>query len=424
MPKHVVIIGNGIAGVTAARFIRKGSDFQITMISAETRHFYSRTALMYIYMGHMRYQDTKPYEDDFWEKNRIGLVYDRVTHIDTENKLLSLQAGRSINYDILIIATGSTSRFFGWPGQDLKGVQGLYGIPDLERMEAFTKDINRAVVVGGGLIGIEMVEMLHARYIPVTFLVREKSYFDYLLPAEESDMINQEIRDHHVDLRLGTELKEALDDGSGRVGAVVTSANEQIDCQFLGLTTGVTPNIDVVAASHVETNRGVLVNAVLETSVPDVYAIGDCAEFREDGIGYRRIDQLWYTGRRQGKTVASTICGNRKSYTSPVFFNSAKFFTIEYQTYGNIEANPGPDVDSIFWMHDDRKKLIRINYEKQSRRVIGFNLMGIRFRHAVCEKWLLENRTIDYVLEHLGEANFDPEFYPRFETFLRTSALP
>lgn len=418
MSKHIVIIGNGIAGVTAARYIRKWSNFRITIISAETKHFFSRTALMYIYMGHMRYQDTKPYEDHFWEKNRIDLIQDYVTAIDVAGKKVTLSQYDDLPYDVLINATGSKSKFFGWPGQDLDGVQGLYGMPDLRMMEHFTAGIDRAVVVGGGLIGIEMVEMLHARNIPVSFLVREKSYFDYLLPAEESEMINQEIRDHHVDLQLGTELKEALGDASDRVRAVVTSKGEEIPCQFLGLTTGVTPNIDVIAASEVETNRGVLVNEYLETSAPDVYAIGDCAEFREDGIGYRRIDQLWYTGRRQGKTVARTICGYRTAYQSPIFFNSAKFFNIEYQTYGKIEANPPETIATKMWQSDRQKGLIRINYEKASGRVIGFNLLGVRFRHAVCEKWLREGRKIDDVLAHLPEANFDPEFFKKYESNL------
>ncbi len=418
MQKKVVIIGNGIAGITAARYIRKWSDFDITIISAETKHFFSRPALMYIYMGHMRYRDTRPYEDDFWEKNRLNLVQAWVTEIDTDGKRLSLKDHADISYDVLIIATGSASKFFGWPGQDLDGVQGLYGIPDLERMEVYTKDIDHAVVVGGGLIGIEMVEMLHSRHIPVTFLVREASYFDYLLPAEESEIINQEIRDHHIDFQLSTELKSANDDGEGRVGSVTTSKDENIPCQFLGLTTGVTPNINMVRSSNVETNRGVLVNEFLETSIPDVYAIGDCAEFTKPGIGYRQIDQLWYTGRHQGKTLARTICGAREPYDKPLFFNSAKFFSIEYQTYGTVVANPDDSIASLVWISDRKKELIRINYQKSDNKVTGFNLLGVRFRHAVCEKWFLENRTIDYVLTHLQEANFDPEFYPRYEPAL------
>src|SRR5690606_8920492 len=122
---------------------------------------------MYIYMGHMKFEDIKPYEDWFWEKNRIEILHDWVLQIDFENKGLTLESGSGIQYDILILATGSRPNKFGWVGQDLEGVQGLYSRQDLELMEKNTRGINQAVVVGGGLIGIEMVEMLKSRDIPV-----------------------------------------------------------------------------------------------------------------------------------------------------------------------------------------------------------------------------------------------------------------
>ena len=115
---HIVIIGNGISGITAARYIRKLSDFKITVISAETKYFYSRTALMYIYMGHMTYENIKPYENWFWEKNRIELLQEYVTNVDTTNKKVQLQNGENIAYDKLILATGSASNKFGWKGQE------------------------------------------------------------------------------------------------------------------------------------------------------------------------------------------------------------------------------------------------------------------------------------------------------------------
>ena len=216
MAQHVVIIGNGITGVTAARFIRKLSDSRITIVSGETDHFYARTALMYIYMGHMRYRETKPYEDAFWDSNRIELLRGWATKVNTDNKTVTVGGGRTLRYDTLLLATGSKSNFFGWPGQDLDGVQGLYGVPDLVTMERWTAGISRGVVVGGGLIGIEMAEMLHSRHIPVTFLVREESYMDYLLPAEESAAINAEITRHNIDLRLSTELATILPNREGR----------------------------------------------------------------------------------------------------------------------------------------------------------------------------------------------------------------
>ena len=200
--EHIVIIGNGISGVTAARHIRKSSDKKITIISAESDYFFSRTALMYVYMGHMKFEHTQPYEPWFWEKNNIDLKKGFVTGIHTSTKELEFNNGERFGFDKLIIATGSKPNKFGWPGQDLNGVMGLYHKQDLENLEKYAPDnvkCKRAVVVGGGLIGIELVEMLHSRNIPVTFLVRENSFWDVVLPKGESEMINRGITDNHID---------------------------------------------------------------------------------------------------------------------------------------------------------------------------------------------------------------------------------
>ena len=280
---HIAIIGNGITGVTCARYIRKLSDHKITLISAETDHFFSRTALMYIYMGHMKYENTKPYEDQFWVKNRIDLKRGLVEHIDTTQQQLLFKNGDSLNYDKLVIATGSKPNKFGWPGQDLDGVQGLYSYQDLELLEANTNPLpKRAVVVGGGLIGIELAEMLMSRNIPVTMLVRENSFWNNVLPAGESDLVNRHIVEHHIDLRLGVNLGEILADENGRARAVVIKeTGEEIPCQIVGLTAGVSPNIGFIKNSEIETERGVLVNLKQETNIPNVYAAGDCAQFKK-----------------------------------------------------------------------------------------------------------------------------------------------
>lgn len=408
--KHVVIIGNGIAGVTAARYIRKLSDYAITIVSAESKYFFSRTALMYVYMGHMRMKEITPYEDWFWDKNRINLIQAFVEHVDTEKKKLRLSSGKKVDYDVLIVASGSSYNQFGWPGQDLQGVGGLYSLQDLEYMEYYTKNAKRGVIVGGGLIGIEMAEMLLSRQIPVTFLVREKSYWDNVIPAEESDMVNRHIREHHVDLHLGTELAEIIGDESGRVKAVKTNKGEIIKCDWVGLTAGVKPNTHFLKESGIELGRGVKINEKFETNVPDVYAIGDCAEFKVAYPGRRNIEQVWYTGKMHGETVALNITGTPKVYNPGIWFNSAKFFDIEYQIYGDVPPILPEDEATLYWEDPAGRKSIRINYKKEGGVVTGFNLMGVRYRHKVCDQWLHEKRDIEYVLAHLSAANFDPEF--------------
>ncbi len=419
--EHIVIIGNGISGVTAARHIRKLSDKRITIISAETDHFFSRTALMYIYMGHMKYEHTKPYEDWFWEKNKIQLKRAYVKQVKHEEKQLILDNGENMAYDKLILAVGSKSNKFGWPGQDLAAVQGLYSFQDLQSLEQYApnnKVCERAVIVGGGLIGVELAEMLHTRGIPVTFLVRESSFWNIVLPKGESEMISRHIQNHHIDLRLGVNLKEILADENGKARAVIVAeTDEEIACNLVGLTPGVSPNIDFLKDSGIEVGRGIKVNRYLETNIPDVYAIGDCAE-QHEGIGNRRpIEAVWYTGRMMGETLAQTICGNRMQYNPGNWFNSAKFFDIEYQTYGWVTSNERlPDYEEHFhWKHEDDTKCLTIASHKETGKFLGINIFGIRMRHDVFDAWLTEERSTDYVVQNLANANFDPEFYRSFE---------
>ena len=413
--RHIVIIGNGISGVTAARHIRKRSKDRITIISSETVHFFSRTALMYIYMGHMKYENTKPYEDWFWKKNRIELLQDFVERISTETKQLFLASKEAVSYDVLILATGSKSNKFGWPGQELKGVQGLYSYPDLEEMEKRTRGIKHAVIVGGGLIGVEMAEMLLSGNIGVTFLVRENAFWNNVLPVEEAELISRHVREHHVDLRLGSELNEIIGDETGAVQAITTKDGETIACQFVGLTVGVSPNTEFLKDSGIECGRGVLVNEFLETNIKDVYAIGDCVERTYELPGRRKIEQVWYSGRMMGEVVAQTICNHKTRYAPGPWFNSAKFFDIEYQTYGNVLNEQKSNESRFYWEHTDGKKAMHFVWQKDSGEFIGINTFGIRLRHEKFDCWLREKKSIQFVMQNLRSANFDPEFFDRHE---------
>lgn len=413
---HLVIIGNGISGITCARHVRKlDSGIQITVISAETEHFYARTALMYIYMGHMKYEHTKPYEDDFWRKNRIELVYKYVTRVEPDNKQLLLDDGTVITYDKLVLATGSKSNFFGWSGQELKGVQGLYSYQDLQQMEAHTKEIDHAVIVGGGLIGIEMAEMLLSRNIAVTMLVREQHFWGNVLSEQEGRLIERHIKEHHIRLMTSAGLSEIKGDAQGKVSAIITKDGQEIPCGFVGIATGVSPNIDFLRGSSVDIDRGVLVNEYLETNIPDVYATGDCAQFRNTIPGRKPIEQVWYTGRMQGKTLARTICGNKTVYDPGPWFNSAKFLDIEYQNYGLLPAELPEGHQMFYWEHKTEKIALRMHFRGNDRQLVGINVFGMRMRHELFDEWLRSGAKVDDVLVHLKDANFDPELFHSYE---------
>ena len=409
---HVAILGNGVTGVSAALRLRaRRPDWRITLVSGESTHHYSRPALMYVFMGHMRYQDVKPFEDSFWGEQRLELVRAWVTRIDLERKRLELHGKPPLSYDRLLLATGSKPNRFGWPGQDLAGVQGLWGLADLKALTEACARARAAVIVGGGLIGVELGEMLRSRGLEVTFLVREGSYWSNVLPREESLLVERELGRHGVALRRATQLRAIEDDGTGRAGAVVTDAGERLPCQIVGLTAGVSPNLDVVRDTALRCGRGILVDRQLRTSASDVFAAGDCAEIELPG-GERLVQQVWYTGKRQGELAAENLAGGARAYDPGIWFNSAKFFDLEYQVYGRVNQSV-PGEASLYWEHAGGRQSLRLVHVGGT--VIGVNLMGLRARHQVCERWIAEERTLAHVLPRLSEASFEPELFARHE---------
>jgi hypothetical protein len=118
----------------------------------------------------------------------------------------------------------------------------------------------------------------------------------------------------------------------------------------------------------------------------------------------------------QAESLAKTICGERTKYDRGIWFNSAKFFDIEYQTYGFVSNMPQPGEKSLYWQNEDGNQSIRIVYKEDTYAVVGFNLLGIRFGHEVCERWIREGKKVDSVLSHLSEVNFNPEFFKGYES--------
>ena len=411
----IIIIGNGIAGTTLARNIRKNSEQPILIISKESDYFFSRTALMYVYMGHLQWEHLEPFEKGFWKQNNIDLLKAEVTHINPEEKVIVLANDQHLSYDSLVLATGSTPNKFGWKGQDLERVQGLYTKQDLEQLTANTPHIRQAVVVGGGLIGIELAEMLHSRGIHVSFLVREESFWDKVISPYEGDMIEKHLLAHGIDLKMSTNLKEIVANEKGQATEIITDQGESLPCQMVGLTAGVRPNVDFLKNSALEINRGILVDQYLATNLPNIYAIGDCAELRDPLPHRNAIEAVWYVGRMMGETLAQSLTKTLTPYTPGHWFNSAKFFDIEYQTYGQISPQSHSEENHFCWKHPSENYMVRLAFHPTTRLFLGINTFGIRMRHEVFDQWLNEQASIEMVMENLSKANFDPEFYTQYE---------
>lgn len=406
MSKAYVVVGNGVAGVSAALAIRaRDARGTIALVSDEGDHFFSRTALMYAFMDRLPRRAMEPYERHTWRERGIELVRARVTDLDAPRHRLTLGDGRTLPYDRLLIATGSRARRLDAPGitDDLAGLVHFVTLQDLDACERYTPTTKRAVVVGGGLIGIELVECLRFHGVAVTFLVREPWYWPAALSREEGEMAAREMRRHGVDVREGVGLASVARDESGRVASVTTSAGETIACELLGVCIGVEPQVQWLqgVTTPPAIGRGVKVDATLRSSLEDVWAAGDCAEL-EGG----RVESIWYSAKRQGTLAGENMSGRPKGYAPPVFFNSAKLFELEFTTVGAL-AEVEEGAESLYAEHPTRSISWRIVHSGD--RVLGFNALGSRWDHTVLTRWIEEERPVQWVRENLRRAQFDVE---------------
>jgi len=408
---HYVIVGNGVAGITAAFTIRKREPkARITVISGEGDYFISRTALMYAYMDRMNLRDLEPHERRVYDEQRIERVKGWVVGLDAGRRAVQFEDGRTVHYDRLLLAGGSVANRFVWPGLNRleDGVVHFVSLQNLGDCERLTPTTRHAVVVGGGLIGVELVECLVHHGIAVDFLVRESWYWPMALSKDEGDLVSAHIRHRGVRLHLETEVAQVSSDTALRVSGVRTNTGQDLPCQMLGICIGVRPATDWLkgVATPPDLGRGVKVTSSFETSLPDVWAAGDCAEFASPD-GSSKLEQIWYSAKRQGELAGRAMLGDTIDYRPPVFFNSAKFFEIEYTTAGEVTGIPD-GASSFFHRIPGREISIRIVENGGS--VIGFNMLGARWNHEWFEKWIRERRSMDEVVAQLHLAQYDVEF--------------
>ena len=420
---HYVILGNGVCGMEAALLLReREADARITLVSDEHDHFFSRPALMYVFAGQTSLRDTEPYDRGLYERMRFERVRMRVASVDTAGHALVFQGAARVGYDKLLLAVGSRGRPAPWPGSEGPGVHYFVTLGDLEGLDREAREGQRAVVIGGGLIGVEVAEILHDRGLPVTFVVRENWYFPLALDANEAQLVTEHMRHHGIDVRLGQNVEDILRGPEGRPRAVGLVGGEEVPADLVVAAIGVVPNTAFLAGSALNLSKGgaVEVDDALRASAPDVWAAGDCANVTWSD-GSRRPEQLWYTARDQGRVAARSMLGDDVVYRRGTWYNSAKFFDLEWTTAGfvpvllnwdNTPLDPGPDVRS--WFQRVPGRIVSQRVVVKGDRVIGFNFLGSRWDHEPLMQWIHERRNLTFVLEHLAEAQFDEEFMPRF----------
>lgn len=426
---HHVVVGNSIAGMEAALALRaRAPDARITVVSAESRHPFARTALMYVFAGQLRLEDTEFHERDVYVRHRLDRVHDRVVRVDVAARRLELASGSALAYDRLLLAVGSRPRRLPFPEAYAgPGVHHFVGLDDLRALDAAARPGMRAAVIGGGLIGVELAEVLHARGLPTHWLVREPWTWPVALDRAEAAVVERHVLAHGVHVRTDCAVRGLA---RGPSGITLDVPGGPLEVDLVVGAIGVEPNTEFLAGSGV----ALAASGAIETdaslavpSAPGVWAAGDCANVTWlDGA--RRPETLWYTARDQGRLAAASMLGDPVEYRRTCWINSAKFFDLEYTTAGYVplaeatRRNPTPGRwQTWFQVHPTEAASLRILLKDE--RVVGFNALGRRFDTSVWLRWIQQKRPLSHVLAHLGESSFDEEFMAPFPVDPRTPLL-
>jgi nitrite reductase (NADH) large subunit len=300
----LVMIGNGMAGVrTLEELLKLAPDlYDITVFGAEPHPNYNRILLSPVLAGEQTFEEIVLNDLNWYAENHIKLLLGRkVVKIDRKKRLVIADDGSEAEYDRLLIATGSNPFILPIPGKDLQGVIGYRDIADTQMMMETAKTHKHAVVIGGGLLGLEAANGLKLRGMDVTVVHIGCSLLERQLDRTAGELLQKSLEDRGLKFLLPKQTAELLDNGEGRVCAVKFKDGEVIPADLVVMAAGIRPNSELAESAGLACNRGILVNDTMQTFDPRVYAIGECASHR--GIAYGLVAPLF----EQAKVCANHL---------------------------------------------------------------------------------------------------------------------
>ena len=330
------IVGAGLAGATAAQTLRdEGFDGELVLLGDEPHRPYERPPLSKEYLQGKSPRDKVFVHPEGWYADhdvdlRLGIS---ATGLDLHARRLLTSDGSSVQYDSLLIATGSTPRRIALPGADLDGVLYLRRLDDSDRIRDAFAGTPRVVIVGAGWIGLETAAAARVAGLSVTVLEHAGAPLERILGSRMSAVFSRLHRDNGVDLRCGVTITE-LTGTSGHVTGVRLGDGTEIEADLVLVGFGISPETSLAEAGGLAIGNGITVDEHLRTSDPDVYAAGDVADAFHPLLGHRLRVEHWANARRQGAVAARSMLGQEVVYTRlPYFFTDQYDLGMEYTGY-------------------------------------------------------------------------------------------
>ena len=348
MRRHV-IIGSGAAGISAAETLRENDPTsKVVLVTGDRFGYYSRPGLAYLLAGEVDEAQLFPYPPAMLKKLGIEWITGHVARIDPSAHKLVLKDDHTLDYDRLLLATGATAVIPDLPGIHLEGVVKLDNFDDVNRILRRAQRGKEAVVVGGGITALELVEGLAAQGMRVHYLLRGERYWSAVLDENESTMVQENLKEDGVMVHTNTEVSEIL--GRRAVEGVLTKDGHTIKSRMVAFAVGIRPRLELARDFGISVNRGIRVDQYLQTSQTDIFAAGDGAEITDPESGKGIMESLWSPARMQGQTAGRNMAGGSESYQRTPPLNVTRLAGMVTTIIGQVgekKKDPDRDVNGI-----------------------------------------------------------------------------
>jgi NAD(P)H-nitrite reductase large subunit len=380
---NYVIIGSGVAGIAAIEAIRSVDQVgKVIQISDDPYGFYSRPGLAYYLTGELHDKALFPRIADEFRKLNFQHVKGKVKKILRTEHTLELEDRSKIFYDRLLIAVGAQAMPLEVPGADLESVLKLDHMSDAKLILKHARRGKTAVVVGGGITALELVEGLRSRGMNVHYLLRGDRYWSNVLDEHESKIIEHRLQEEGVTLHYHAEIGEVTG-RNGRVNGVQLRDGRFLKCDLVTYAIGIRPRLELAKQAELAIDRGILVKEYLQTNDPDIFAAGDVAQVYDPLSGRSVLDSLWNPARQQGHTAGLNMAGKKTAYLKAPPFNVTRLAGLTTTIIGTVGRGRDDDLVNIARGDSETWRQLPDSIVAQT----GFNVN--RLRLMVGEKKLL-----------------------------------
>lgn len=361
---NYLIIGNSAGGIGAAEAIREGDkQGAITIISDEPYPAYSRPLISDYLANRCRLEGMLYRRPDFYEKNNIRTMFgEKVTRFDFDRHTAETESGKTLAWQKLLLATGGSPIVPKLEGSELSGVFTFNKLDDAKAMDEFINQCKRrvrAVVIGGGLIGVSVTEALIKRGVKVTIIEMKDRVLNTILDEEASAMEAAALSPAGIDIITGHTADRIEGYSSGEVRSVALDDGRSLPCEMVIIAIGVQPRLDLVAGGNIKLNRGIVVDRSMAASVPDVYACGDVAEAYDFVYKQNRLTPIWPNAYVGGRIAGLNMAGVPTQYDGGTSMNAMKYFGINILSAGMVTP-PDDSYETISKRHGDVYKKVII----------------------------------------------------------------